>query len=259
MRISVHMSTKIKQLQRQSQETPILFAAWMDQQGIARSEMADLVGRGWLRRIASGVYCFDGYTPTLPAVLYSYRKLLGKKYVLGASTALELRGFSHFGHMGEEPIFLYEPVGDHIPTWLQTGNLLGDLRFFSTNLFNGSDLGIELMEVGGYYVYVSSPERAILETLNLTPRYHSLIDIYYVAEMLTTLRPGVLQQLLESSRSVKVNRLLLYFADKAQLPWLKQLDTTKVHLGKGTRALATPGIYVDKYQITIPQELYDYE
>ena len=123
MRISVHMSTKIKQLQRQSQETPILFAAWMDQQGIARSEMADLVGRGWLRRIASGVYCFDGYTPTLPAVLYSYRKLLGKKYVLGASTAMELRGFSHFGHMGEDPFFLYEPGGEHIPTWLQTGTL----------------------------------------------------------------------------------------------------------------------------------------
>lgn len=253
------MSTKIKQLQRQSQDTPVLFAAWMEQQGITRSEMADLVGRGWLRRIASGVYCFDGYTPTLTAVLYSYRKLLGKKYVLGASTAMELRGFSHFGHMGEEPFFLYEPGGEHIPTWLQTGTLLGDLRFFSTNLFNGSDLGIELLEVEGYDVYVSSPERAILEALYLTPRHHSLMDIYYVAEMLTTLRPKVLQQLLESSRSVKVNRLLLYFADKARLPWLKQLDPTKIHLGKGTRALATPGVYVDKYRITVPQELYDYE
>ena len=89
--------------------------------------------------------------------------------------------------------------------------------------------------------------------------YYSLMDVYYVTEMLTTLRCNLLQQLLEMSRSVKVNRLLLYFADKAQLPWFKQLDVEKINLGKGKRALANPGIYVDKYRITVPKELYDYE
>ena len=80
-----------------------------------------------------------------------------------------------------------------------------------------------------------------------------------MTEMLTTLRVNLLQELLEMSRSVKVNRLLLYFADKAQLPWFRRLDVSKINLGKGKRALANPGVYVEKYQITVPQELYDYE
>ena len=253
------MSTKIKQLQRQSQETPVLFSAWLEQQGLTRSELADFVRRNWLQRIANGVYCFDGYTPTLYAVLYSYHKLLGKKYALGASTALGLRGFSHYGYMGEEPTFLYEPSGEHIPKWLKTSRLFANLQIFSTNLFSGSDLGIDLLEVGGYEVFASSPERAIIEVLSLSPQYYSLMDAYYVTEMLTTLRVNLLQELLEMSRSVKVNRLLLYFADKAQLPWFRRLDVTKINLGKGKRALANPGVYVEKYQITVPQELYDYE
>ncbi len=256
---SVQMSTKIKKLQRQSQKTPVLFSAWLEQQGLTRSELADFVKSNWLQRIANGVYCFDGYTPTLYAVLYSYYELLGKKYVLGASTALGLRGFSHYGYVGDEPIFLYEPNGEHIPKWLKTSALFENLLVYSSNLFAGSELGIELLEVGGYEVFASSPERAILETLSLSPKYYSLMDIYYVIEMLTTLRPKLLQELLELSRSVKVNRLLLYFADKAQLPWFKQLDVAKINLGSGTRAFANPGVYVDKYQITVPQELYDYE
>lgn len=258
-RNNVQMSTKIKQLQRQSQETPVLFSAWLEQQGLTRSELADFVRRNWLCRIANGVYCFDGYTPTLYAVLYSYHKLLGKRYVLGASTALGLRGFSHYGYMGEEPIFLYEPNSEHIPKWIKTSSLFANLQIFSTNLFSGSEVGIDLIEVGGYEVYVSSPERAILEVLSLSPKFYSLMDAYYVTEMLTTLRPQLLQRLLEVSRSVKVNRLFLYFADKAQLPWFKQLDVSKINLGKGKRAIANPGIYVEKYQITVPQELYDYE
>lgn len=258
-RNSIQMSTKIKQLQRQSQETPVLFSAWLEQQGLTRSELADFVRRNWLRRVANGVYCFDGYTPTLYAVLYSYHKLLDKKYVLGASTALGLRGFSHYGYVGDEPIFLYEPTGEHIPKWLRTSVLFENLQVFSTNLFSGSELGIDLLEVEGYEVFASSPERAILEALSLSPRYYSLMDLFYVTEMLATLRPKLLQELLELSRSVKVNRLLLYFADKAQLPWFKQLDTSKINIGKGNRALATPGVYVEKYQITVPQELYDYE
>ena len=253
------MSTKIKQLQRQSQETPVLYSAWLEQQGFTRSELADFVKRNWLRRIANGVYCFDGYTPTLYAVLYSYRRLLGKKYVLGASTSLGLWGFSHYGYMGDEPTFLYSPDGEHIPKWFKASSLFASLQVFSSSLFSGSEVGIDLLEVGGYEFFASSPERAILEVLSLSPMYYSLMDVYYVTEMLTTLRCNLLQQLLEMSRSVKVNRLLLYFADKAQLPWFKQLDVEKINLGKGKRALANPGIYVDKYRITVPKELYDYE
>lgn len=253
------MATKIKQLQRQAQQTPVIFSAWMEQQGITRSEQADMVKRGWLKRIANGVYCFDGFEPTIYSVLFCYYKLLEKQFVIGASTALGLRGFAHYGYIGDEPMFLYEPNSEHIPNWIKDSNLINNLHVFSTNLFSGSNIGIDTMTVEGYEVHYSSPERAILECIQLAPKYFSLMDLYYIMEMLTTLRPNLVQQLLELSTSVKTNRLFLYFAEKAQLPWAKQIKNANIHLGKGKRAFATPGVYIEKYEITIPQELYDYE
>jgi N-acetylglutamate synthase-like GNAT family acetyltransferase len=78
-------------------------------------------------------------------------------------------------------------------------------------------------------------------------------------EMLNGLRPTLLQQLLEDCKSIKVKRLFLFMAEKAGHSWLEDLDLSKIDLGKGKRSIVKNGIFNSKYQITIPQDLANYE
>ena len=86
-------------------------------------------------------------------------------------------------------------------------------------------------------IKASSPERAILEALDEWPHRASFENLDKIFEALVTLRPKQLMALLTACRSVKVRRLFLVFADRHEHPWRKYLDTSKVDLGSGPRAL----------------------
>ena len=77
--------------------------------------------------------------------------------------------------------------------------------------------------------------------------------------MLTTLRPKLVQQLLEECSSIKAKRLFLYMAEKSDHQWFKHLDMSRIDLGKGDRLITENGRYIGKYGITIPKELAEYE
>jgi len=74
-------------------------------------------------------------------------------------------------------------------------------------------------------------------------------------EGLNNLRPDLIQKLLEECMSVKVKRLFLYMAEKAGHTWVSCLNLERVDLGIRKRALVKKGVYVPKYQITVPAEL----
>ena len=102
-------------------------------------------------------------------------------------------------------------------------------------------------------------ERAILEVLYLVPQKQGLEECRYLIEGLRTLRPKLLQTLLENCTSIKVNRLFLLFAEHLQLPCLQFLDIEKVNLGSGNRHLVANGKLDKKYLLTIPKNLFDDE
>ena len=74
-------------------------------------------------------------------------------------------------------------------------------------------------------------------------------------EGLNNLRPASVQKLLEACKSIKVKRLFLYMADKANHDWVRYLNLDNVDLGSGKRSIVADGIYVAKYQITVPKAL----
>jgi len=63
------------------------------------------------------------------------------------------------------------------------------------------------------------------------------------------------QKLLEACKSIKVKRLFLYMADKANHDWVRYLNLDNVDLGSGKRSIVADGVYVAKYQITVPKAL----
>jgi hypothetical protein len=76
-------------------------------------------------------------------------------------------------------------------------------------------------------------------------------------EGLTNLRPKNIQELLEQCSSIKVKRLFLYMAEKAGHQWMPFLNVQDLNLGKGARAIVRGGVYVSKYDISIPKALAD--
>jgi hypothetical protein len=71
---------------------------------------------------------------------------------------------------------------------------------------------------GGFSLVASAPERAILECLLLAPERMDLVETYGLLENLRTLRPQLMQSLLEACSSVKVKRLFMFMAERAGLP-----------------------------------------
>ena len=72
-------------------------------------------------------------------------------------------------------------------------------------------------------------------------------------EGLTTLRPKLVQRLLEECKSVKVRRLFLFMAESSNHDWVKELNVEKIDLGSGKRVIVKNGVLDKKYKITVPK------
>lgn len=252
------MATKIKQIIDAHGTDTLLFSSWLSAQGINRAEQAAYVQSGWLEKVVQGVYKVAGANVPLFSAVSAYNSQLGKQCIIGAETALEIRGYSHYVPMGKPLAFLYTSSHAKLPQWFLTTEWDRTIRYHTISLWADNSLGLEQREEDGRILLISSPERAIMECLNRPFIAQTLMDTYYIMEMLTTLRPKLVQQLLEQCSSVKVKRLFLYLAEKADYPWYKAIDTSHVDLGSGRRMISPTGKYVSKYNITIPTEVYNY-
>jgi hypothetical protein len=101
---------------------------------------------------------------------------------------------------------------------------------------------------------MSTPERAILEAMDELPDHESFHTLDMVFESLTTLRPRLLSDLLQSCRKIKVKRLFFVFADRHDHPWRKRIDPQAFDLGSGDRALVRGGKIHPRYRIMVPDD-----
>ena len=252
------MATKINTIRQLIPTGGVLTSAWLASQNIQRGEQTKYVHSGWFVRLTQGVYQFAGDDALLYTALATYMGQTDCRCHVGASSALDLRGYTHFLALAKPQAFLFTTKEDKLQKWLGAREWDMDIRMVGTSVF-AEECGIESYEINGYQLRISSLERAIMECLYLFPKCFALMDTYYVMEMLTTLRPKLVSELLQKCTSVKVKRLFLYMAEKANFPWFKALKLEDVDLGSGTRSLVTGGVLNTKYKITIPKELADYE
>lgn len=249
------MGTKINNMRQQTPSNGILLTSWLEKSGFSRNEVSNYMKSGWLRRISTGVYQFIGDTPSLYGILASYQRQSGLKYHIGAASALELKGFSHYIAMGKPTAVVFSPVKPPLPKWLNDADLDMNLVEVSSKVLGTA--GIEQLDYQGLTLTVSSPERAIMECILLSPARYDLMDVYYLMEMLTSLRASLVQRLLEDCTSVKVKRMFLYMAEKSHHRWFTKLDLSRISLGSGIRSFVKGGVKIPAYDIVIPKELAD--
>jgi len=250
-----HKETKLNQRLLTAPAGAVLTVEWLEARGISRKLANYYVTSGWLQRVGAGAYALKGEAPDWLGAVFGLQQRLGASSHPGGRTALELASSAHFLPLGDAaPVYLFARAGERPPAWFARCPWVGRIRWVHSD-FLPVDAGWRAHTAGAFAIRISAPERAILEML-----LHEVHDAEGYAharllfEGLGTLRPSVVQPLLESCASVKVKRLFLHLAEALGHPWFRELNLGRINLGSGKRALVPGGRLDPKYLITVPAE-----
>lgn len=248
---------KLNHLVMQMPPGVVLTLHWLKQQGISCKLAWWYVHSKWLERVGDEAYKKAGENLTWVGALSALQNQLHLLVHVGAKASLELLGQSHFVPMdGIKTVILFSEPAVRIPKWLFIKEAWEvNFKVYATSLFAEDNINLGIVEkpIDGITIYISSPERAVLEMLHLVPNKQSFDEVVLVMEGLRQLRPKVIQQLLEKCKSIKVKRLFLHLAERFQHPWLLDLDLKKINLGNGKRVIGDGGSYDPKYKISVPK------
>ena len=231
----------------------VMLAGSLIKLGISRDLQQYYKKSGWIKSIGSGAFIRAHDKTEWDGGIYALQNQEKLNIYPGGLTALTLQGFSHYVRLNETNICIFYS-NCHVPKWLKAHDWGKNLEFYMAN-FLPNDLALSEYASNNFTINISSPGRAILECLYLSPLKIDLIECYHIIEGLANLRPALIQELLEKCTSIKVKRLFLYMARKANHAWFKYIDVSKIDLGSGVRSIIKEGAYDREYRITMPKEL----
>lgn len=246
---------KLNQLLAQWQHGVVYAQVYLSRLGYYHDLIKSYRRNGWLESVGTGAFKLPADRVDWLGGLYTLQQQLSLPVHAGGRTALELKGFAHYGRPAESKCFLYGDSKTCLPKWFNQFEWGAKIQFKATNLFPP---GLE--ESFTKYVHkeleikMSAPERAAMEMLYYVPSVQGFDEALLIMESLMSLRPKVVQTLLENCGQVKVKRLFLFMADKLNLPWFKNLDLEQIDTGKGKRVVISNGVLDRKYLITVPRE-----
>lgn len=254
--MDVSRSEKLRPLLDAWQPHSVATTAYLKTRGITPQDLQNYTASRWLTSLGRGAFKRPMETVTWQGALYSLQTQLRLPVHVGALTALEISGNSHYVRFTGAKAFLFSPLHVALPLWFRT-HWGDDVRHVQTKLLP-PELGMtEQNAPEGFALKTSSVERAALELLHLAPKEFDLVEAGMLVESMTSIRPKLMQDLLEQCTSIKVRRLFLYLAERANLPVRRHLEADRIDLGTGDRSLVPNGRYVAKYKLLLPAELVD--
>ncbi len=230
-------------------------SGWLEAQGAYQQLVHEYEKSGWIRRIGQGAYVRAGDEAKWSGGLYALQEQMNLPVHAGAKTALQMQGYAHFLPMGKGgTVSYFGASGTRLPAWFRQYDWRVELRYTTTKLFaENPGAGLSKKKLATYTVAISAPERAIMEVLYLVPAEESFEEACLLMEGLTTLRPRLVQSLLEQCSSVKVKRLFMLLAEACNHAWVKKLDLSKVNFGKGKRMIVKGGQFSPRYNMYVPK------
>ena len=252
--MSTEKESKLNYLLGTQPSGVVLSSAWLVDQGYSLDLQKRYKKSQWFDSIGTGALIRHGDQVDYLGGIYALQAQLGLSVHPAAKTALSMQGKAHYLELAPKSVQLFGGNEDSLPLWFKKRDWGVSVECKLTS-FLPPDLGLVEVEHKSFSVKVSSPARAVMECLYLAPKSQPLMEVYELMEGLNNLRPATVQKLLEACTSVKVKRLFLYLAEKAGHEWLNYLKLEAVDLGSGKRAIVSDGVYVAKYQITVPKEM----
>lgn len=252
--MTTQIESKLKLLYKELRQGQVVTSSWLEELGISRNLKKYYLESGWLEPVGRGAYKKPGDEIKWQGALNALQKQEKKEIHIGGLSALTVQGLSHYFRLNKNTLYLYGPSNIKLSKWFLDYNWPYNLLHKQSN-FLRDGLAIKEIDVESVPVMVSTPERAIMECLLLAPKMVDLTECYQIFESLVNLKPKLLSELLVNCTSIKVKRLFLYMAEKANHQWFQFLKTDDINLGNGNRMLVKNGVYNAKYLISIPREL----
>jgi hypothetical protein len=246
---------KINQLIQNWPKGTVYTSAFLKKKGFSKQLINRYKKSGWLEAIGRGAYIPRNVEVDWFGGVYALQQQLNLPVYVGGKTALGLKGQSHFITQELTTAFLYGLSKTEFPGWFLNYKWNVNLHIVHRNLLSGKlENTFSDYFHKDFTIRISSPERATLEMVDQIPGKQTFQEAFLLMENLFTLRPNIVQLLLENCRSVKAKRLFLYMAEKNQHAWFRKISIDKVNLGKGKRSIVKNGKFDKKYQITVPEE-----
>jgi hypothetical protein len=252
--MSAEKQIKINQLLRLQPPGAVFLSAWLTKQDYSLGLLKRYRNSHWLESIGTGAMIRAGDSVNYEGAIYALQNQAGLTIHPGGRTALSLQGNAHYLELSTKKVVLFGGSAEKLPIWFKNHDWGLVIDYHPTS-FLPPDLGMLDLERKFFSLKVSSPVRALMECLYLAPEKQELLECYELMEGLNNVRPQVVQSLLEACRSVKVKRLFLYLAEKAGHDWMNYLNLENMDLGSGKRSIVENGVYIPKYQITVPKAL----
>jgi len=246
--------TKINSLIQSLPRGSILLPSWLLSQGYSYELQQIYRKTNWLKSIGKGAMIKSGDTLILAGALSTLQNE-NLNIHIGGRSALESQGLAHYLQINNPETTLFLNSRAKLPVWFENNDWNTKIKLFRLSLFENETLGMTDFQDGELTMKISNPARAIIECLALCPDKFPLSESFELMEGLASLRPAKVQELLENCKSLKVKRLFLHFAEKANHRWFKYLDIRKINLGVGNRSLVESGVLVSKYKLVLPNEL----
>lgn len=254
--MATQKKTKLRKLIEALQQGVVITVALLDNLDISNDLRKYYLESGWLEPLGRGAYKMPNDNIEWQGAVNAIQKQNNIQVHIGGFSALSLQGYSHYLRLSKESLQLFSPQRTKLPKWFLDYHWGVDL-FHKQSSFLSSNIGLKKMEIKQISVITATPERAILECLYLAPQTIDLVECYQLLEGLANLKPKLITELLVNCKSVKVKRLFLYMAEKANHQWFQFIQTDSIDLGKGKRMIAKKAIstYIPKYLISIPKDL----
>jgi len=247
-------TSKLNQLLTLHPEGVVLLSSWLKVNGYSLELQQRYKKSGWLSSIGTGAMIRSGIEVNYLGAIYALQTQAGMTIHPAAKNALQFQGKAHYLELGKSKATLFGGHRENLQSWFKSYTWERPIEYYASS-FLPKEEGLTSVEVKNFFILMSNPVRAIMECLYLAPDHMSLLECFELMEGLNALRPDHVQALMEKCSSIKVKRLFMYMAEKAEHRWVSQLDVSQIDFGSGKRSLAQNGIYIPKYKITVPKEL----
>jgi hypothetical protein len=252
--MSTENVSKINKLLSSIPAGVVLQSFWLAEKGYSFELQKRYRKSGWLESIGTGAMKRAGDLINYEGGLYALQHQSGMLAHPGGKTALSLLGMSHYLEFTPQAVIVFGGITEQFPQWFKSYDWGKEINYYKTS-FLPPDIGLTEKDFKNFSIKISNAPRAIMECLYLVPAKQDLMECFHFMESMNNVRPILIQELLEKCESIKVKRLFLYLAEKANHDWFNRIDLKKVDLGKGKRSIEKDGVYNSTYQITVPKEL----
>ncbi|MGO9146475.1 MAG: type IV toxin-antitoxin system AbiEi family antitoxin domain-containing protein, partial [Desulfomonilia bacterium] len=207
--------SKINRVYREWPKGTMATLPWLNTLGVSTKLAEWPVRSGWLENFGPRAFIQPGDKVDWQGGLYTLQTQLGMSVHAGGKTALELQGLSHYVPLGEHRrVLLISDRAEQLPTWFRKrdwGVLIEHVRM---SLFKKLPAeAVVQYSSGGFEIAISSAERSVMEQMRLIGSNDDVEYAYQLMEGLNTLRPNVVQELLENCSSMRVKRFFLWSAE----------------------------------------------